>query len=184
MTELFVDKNAVVTLDFSMKDSEGTLIDSSRDGGDPLVYLHGHGQIPPALERDLAGRKVGEKVLCTLTPADGFGERDDKLRLEVPKEQFADVPDLQEGMPFHISAEGDIDQDMVFRVTDISEDIVVLDANHPLAGLTTIWDCTVNGIRMATDEEISHGHVHGPGGHHHHAHDDEDEGCGDGCTCH
>lgn len=155
-------KNTVVTLNYTVTDSEGNLID---DGKDPLVYLHGgYDGIFPLIEETLHGKKTGESFRVKLQPEDAFGDYDEELVLLEDLEQFPE--NIEVGMAFErVGDEGE--EDMVFRITDIQEGKVVVDGNHPLAGMALIFDGTVAEVRQASTEEISHGHVHGPGGHHH-----------------
>lgn len=155
-------KNTVVTLDYTVRDPEGNVVD---DGAQPLVYLHGgYDGIFPLLEERLHGLKVGEKLNVKLQPDDAFGEYDESLVLMEDRELFPD--NIEVGMAFErVGEEGE--DDMIFRVTDIADDKVVVDGNHPLAGTSLVFDVTVKDVRPASAEEITHGHVHGPHGHHH-----------------
>lgn len=157
-----ITKNSVVTLHYTVKDSDGNLID---DGKNPLVYLHGgYDGIFPAIEEALHGKSVGESFLLKLQPEDAFGDYDEELVMIEDVEQFPD--NIEVGMAFERVGE-DGEEDMVYRITDIQEGKVVVDGNHPLAGTALVFDGKVAEVRQATAEELSHGHVHGPGGHHH-----------------
>ncbi|KAF7600568.1 MAG: peptidylprolyl isomerase [Candidatus Dactylopiibacterium carminicum] len=156
-------KNTVVTLDYTVRDPEGNVVD---DGANPLVYLHGgYDAIFPLLEEKLHGLKVGEKLNIKLQPDDAFGEYDESLVLVEDRELFPS--DIEVGMAFERVGD-DGEDDMVFRITDIADKKVVVDGNHPLAGMALVFDVTVREVRQATTEELDHGHVHGPHGHHHH----------------
>lgn len=156
-------KNTVVTLDYKVKDPDGNVVD---DGAQPLVYLHGgYDAIFPLLEEKLHGLKVGEKLSVKLQPDDAFGEYDESLVLIEDRDCFPDTVEV--GMSFERVGD-DGEEDMIFRVTDIADEKVVVDGNHPLAGVALIFDVTVSAVRPATAEELAHGHVHGPEGHHHH----------------
>ncbi len=160
-----VFSNTVVTLTYRLFTSDGDLIEESRE---PVAYLHGgyHG-IFDKVERALAQRQVGDEVSVTLEPEDAFGEYDaDLVRIEAA-ERFP--AELEVGMQFEGSGKvGEVDYEgVVFTVTEIAEGQVVVDGNHPLAGQRLRFDCTIVDIRPATNEELSHGHVHGPHGHHH-----------------
>lgn len=156
-------KNAVVTLNYTVRDSDGNMID---EGEQPLVYLHGgYDGIFPALEEALHGKSVGDTFRVKLQPEDAFGDYDEELVLVEDLSQFPD--NVEVGMSFERVTD-DGDEDVVYRITDIAEGKVVVDGNHPLAGVALIFDGTVAAVREASAEEISHGHVHGPGGHHHH----------------
>ncbi|MDX9700699.1 MAG: peptidylprolyl isomerase [Rhodocyclaceae bacterium] len=155
-------KNTVVTLKYTVTDTDGNMID---DGQHPLVYLHGgYDGIFPALEEALHGKKVGENLKIRLEPDDAFGDYDEELVL---LEDIAQFPDnIEVGMSFERVTENG-EEDMIYRITDIADGKVVVDGNHPLAGMTLLFDVTVSEVRTASSEEVSHGHVHGAGGHHH-----------------
>ncbi len=155
-------KNTVVTLDYSVRDPEGNLVD---DGAQPLVYLHGgYDAIFPLLEEKLHGMKVGEKLSIKLQPDDAFGEYDEELVQIEDRDCFPET--IEVGMSFERVGDDD-EEDMIFRITDIAEDKVVVDGNHPLAGMSLVFDVSVREVRPASPEELEHGHVHGAEGHHH-----------------
>lgn len=152
----------VVTIDYTLTDEGGEVLDTSK-GGDPLVYLHGVGNIIPGLENALTGRSAGEALQVVVSPAEGYGERDEGLLHSVPKKEFGDET-LDVGMQFQArTSEGPV----LLTIVEIERDSVTLDANHPLAGKSLSFDVTVVAVRDATAEELTHGHVHGAGGHHH-----------------
>lgn len=159
-----ITRDNVVTIHYTLKDDEGTVIDSSA-GGEPLAYLHGHGNLVPGLERELTGRKIGDKVSVRVAPAEGYGEYDDRLVQTVPRRSLRGVKDIQTGMHFHAHTEGG---PRTVTVTRLVGDMVTLDGNHPLAGKHLNFDIQIEAVRAASEEELSHGHVHGPEGHHHH----------------
>jgi FKBP-type peptidyl-prolyl cis-trans isomerase SlyD len=156
-------KDSVASFHYTLKDDDGNTIDSSV-GQEPLPYLHGAGNIVPGLERELEGKKTGDKLSVIVKPADGYGELNESLVQELPKTMFAGVDDIEAGMEFH--AETDNGQQMV-TVTKVEGDSVIIDGNHPLAGKNLHFDIEVTDVREASPEELEHGHVHGPGGHHH-----------------
>jgi FKBP-type peptidyl-prolyl cis-trans isomerase SlyD len=159
-----IEKNSVVTIDYTLTDGSGKVIDTSK-GKQPLAYLHGGGNLIPGLERALEGKKAGENLKVTIAPEDAYGMRDEKLVQVVPNSAFQGVPELKVGMQFRSqSPQGST----VVTITKLEGDNVTVDANHPLAGLALSFDVDVKDIRQATKEELEHGHVHGPGGHHHH----------------
>jgi len=163
-----VAKNTVVTLDYNVTDPDGELVDA---GQEPLVYLHGgYDDIFPLIEEALHGKKIGETVVVKMQPADAFGEYDAAL-IEI--EPRGDFPrELQVGMQFEGLPEGGSDDDaLIYRVTEIADDRVVLDGNHPLAGMALIFTCTVTAVRPASAGEIAHGHIPEHG----HEHDEEDD---------
>lgn len=160
-------KNTVVTIDYNVTDPDGQLVDP---GKDPIVYLHGgYDDIFPMIEEALQGKKIGESVIVKMQPDDAFGEYDaDLIEIEprgaLPKE-------LQVGMQFEGLPEGGDDEEaLIYRVTEIADDRVVLDGNHPLAGMALVFTCTVTAVRPASNDEIEHGHIHEG----QHGHDDED----------
>ena len=157
-----IAKNTVVTLDYQVRDPDGNMLD---DGAHPLVYLHGgYDGIFAVIEEALQGKQVGEKLQIKLQPDDAFGEYDEELLLVEESSLFPD--NIEVGMSFErVAEEGEEEQ--IFRITEIADGKVVVDGNHPLAGIALLFDITVKDVRAAIPEEISHGHVHGEGGHHH-----------------
>ncbi len=155
-----VAKNTVITLDYNVKDPDGVLVDA---GQEPLVYLHGgYDDIFPKIEEALQDKKVGETVIVKLQPDEGFGEYDADLIQVESRKGFP--KELEVGMQFEGTPEGgDDDELLIFRVTEIADDKVVLDGNHPLAGMALVFTCTVTAVRPASEEEIAHGHVHEEG---------------------
>lgn len=158
-----ITQQRVVTIHYTLTNDAGEVLDSSR-GAEPLAYLHGAGNIIPGLENALAGKRTGDKLSVRVEPAQGYGERDDGLVQSVPRRAFQGIADIQPGMTFHAqSSKGP----MRVTVTRVAGDMVTVDGNHPLAGVHLNFDVEVADVRAATDEELSHGHVHGPGGHQH-----------------
>src|ERR1700724_1506945 len=125
--------------------------------------LHGHGNLVPGLERELSGKGAGDKLQVTVSPADGYGEYDQALVQRVPRRALKGLANLRVGM--RLEAQTGHGARAVI-VTQIMGDMLTLDGNHPLAGKNLHFQVEVAGVRAATDEELSHGHVHGPGGHH------------------
>ena len=159
-----ITQDSVVTIHYTLKDDAGAVIDSSASG-EPLAYLHGHGNIVPGLERELTGHNAGETLSVRVTPAEGYGEYDKELVQSVPRRALRGIKDVQAGMHLHAQTEAGT---RTVTVTRVQGDMVTLDANHPLAGKNLNFDIQIEGVRQATEEELSHGHVHGPGGHHDH----------------
>jgi len=154
----------VVTLDYSLKDNEGKLIDSSEGRGD-FVYLHGARNIVPGLESALEGKTAGDEVSVSVLPEEGYGERDNELLQTVPKDMFEEGADINVGMQFHAqSPEGEM---MIVTVVELEGEEVIVDGNHPLAGVPLNFDVKVVDIRDASAEELEHGHAHGADGEHH-----------------
>ena len=160
---MHIEKNRVVSFTYTLRDEQGTVIDSSGSRG-PLSYLHGKGNIIPGLERALAGKAAGDKMDVTVAPEQGYGLRDERLVQIVAKAKFGEVTGLAPGM--QVRATGPQGPRIV-TVVSVDRDFVTVDGNHPLAGRTLNFSLEVAEVRKATHEEISHGHVHGPGGHHH-----------------
>ena len=157
-----IAKNSVVTLNYTVRDTDGAVID---DGEHPLVYLHGgYDGIFPVLEETLHAKKVGDVLQIKLLPEEAFGDYDEELILVEDAALFPE--NIEVGMSFERVSE-DGEEEVVYRVTDIADGKVVVDGNHPLAGVALVFDVTVAEVRPATTEEINHGHVHGAGGHHH-----------------
>ncbi len=160
---MVVTKDKIVAIDFTLKDSAGQVLDDS-DDGQPLSYLHGVGMLLEGLESALEGKAAGDTLQVIVEPNRGFGEFDDVKRKQVRRSEFAEIEDLAVGMQFRVNAE---DEFVVVTVVDVNDDEVTVDGNHQLAGVTLHFDVKVREIRDATEEEIEHGHPHGPGGHEH-----------------
>lgn len=157
-----IDRDTVVALKYVLYDGDGNVIEKTED---PIEYLHGGYQnIFPLVERALEGKNIGETCRVRLTPEDAFGDYDAQLVHVEPRDKFPE--NLAVGMQFRGDA-SESGEALVYTVTDIAEDKVVVDGNHPLAGQTLHFECTVTGVRTATGEEIQHGHAHGAHGHHH-----------------
>lgn len=158
-----IGKDTVVSLHYQLYDTEGELIEKTDA---PVEYLHGgYGGMFPAVEKALEGKDVGETCKVRLAPDDGFGDYDAELVHVEPREKFPS--NVEVGMQFEGAGDSS-NETVVYTVTEIAEGKVVVDGNHPLAGQTLHFECTVEDVRAASEEEISHGHVHGPHGHHHH----------------
>ncbi|MRV76575.1 peptidylprolyl isomerase [Duganella sp. FT92W] len=168
-----IAKNTVVTVNYKLSDAQNNLIE---DGRQPMVYLHGgYENTLPKIEEELDGKEAGYSSTIQIEPEDAFGDYDASLVKVEPRNRLPEP--LEVGMQFEGMPEGDDGEDaMIFTVTEIADDKVVLDGNHPLAGMALRFELTVVDVRAATDEEIAHEHVHGAHGHHHH---DEDEDDGD-----
>ena len=158
-----ISKDSVVTIDYRVKDAvDGTLLESSED--EPLSFIHGMGVLVPGLESEMEGKEAGFELNTTLAPEDAFGKRDEKLVLEVGKDDFENPDDVEVGLAF----QAEIGEDIRFcTVVAVEGDKVVIDANHPFADKTLSFEVKVTDVRKASKEELEHGHVHGPGGHQH-----------------
>jgi FKBP-type peptidyl-prolyl cis-trans isomerase SlyD len=180
-----VTKNRVVSIDYTLKDDKDHLIDST-SGAEPLDYLHGHENIIAGLEKALEGKAEGDHFTVAIQAAEAYGERDDKLIADIPRENFSGVDSVEPGMQFHTQTPDGL---RMITVVKVEDDTVTIDGNHPLAGLNLSFEVTVTAIREASEEELEHGHVHGPD--HDHGCEDCDEdcdseesGCGGGCCGH
>jgi FKBP-type peptidyl-prolyl cis-trans isomerase SlyD len=158
-----IESNSVVTLHYTLKDNDGNIIDQSDDGS--FLYLHGAMNIIPGLENALTGKSAGDEVSVKVSPEEGYGVKDPERIQEVPKEMFENSDEIAVGTQFHAqSPDGGA---IVVTVTGVKEDVVVIDGNHALAGVDLNFDVKVIDVRQASEEEMAHGHVHGPHGHHH-----------------
>jgi FKBP-type peptidyl-prolyl cis-trans isomerase SlyD len=158
-----------VTIGYTLKDDAGKVLDSS-DGGEPLTYLHGAGDIVPGLEKALDGKQVGDAISVTLSPEEAYGQRDERQVRNVPLRKLPKGK-VEVGMQYEVTTEAG---PMLALVTAVRGDYATIDANHPLAGMRLHFDVKVVEVRDATAEELEHGHVHGAGDHHHHEHHDHD----------
>lgn len=164
-----IAKDTVVTVNYKLSDAQNNLIE---EGTQPMVYLHGgYENTLPKIEEELDGKEAGYSSTIQVEPEDAFGDYDSDL---VKVEERSRLPEpIEVGMQFEGMAEGG-DEPTIFTVTEIAEDKVVLDGNHPLAGMALRFELSVIDVRAATPEEIQHGHVHGAGGHHHEMEDSEE----------
>ena len=151
-----ISRGTVVTLQYDVRDASGNPLE---EDGAVMSYLHGgYGGIFPKVEQALEGKSVGDEASLTLEPDDAFGEYDaDLIRVE-PRDRFP--AEIQVGMQFEGVPDEQEDEAMIYRVTDVTKDKVVVDANHELAGERLWFSCSVRDVRQATDEELEHGHVH------------------------
>ncbi len=159
-----IAQDQVVSIHYTLRNDAGDVLDKSSAGA-PLSYLHGHGNLIPGLERELAGKNTGDKLQVKIPPADGYGEYDKELVQRVPRRALKGVPNVKVGMRLHAKIGHGARE---VTVTQLTGDLVTLDGNHPLAGQSLNFEVEVADIRAATAEELEHGHVHEPGGHHHH----------------
>ncbi len=155
-----IAKNMVVTVAYSLTDAENNLID---EGLDPIIYLHGgYDDILPALEKALDGQEIGFKTRIQVAPEDAFGEYDAMLVRVEDRELFPEP--LEVGMQFEGIPEDDASTEdaVIYRVESIADGKVVLDGNHPLAGMALRFELSVTDIRQATDQEIQQGGINNP----------------------
>lgn len=154
-----IQLKSVVAIHYTLKDDEGIELDSTI-GADPMVYLHGAGNIIRGLELALLGKQPGDKITAKIDPSDGYGEFIAEMLQTVPRSVFGDQT-VEVGMRFNTNTERG---PLVFVIKEVREDEVIVDGNHPLAGKTLHFDVIVNAVREATEQELIHGHVHGHGG--------------------
>lgn len=154
-----ITDNSVVTLHFTVSTTDGTQIDTSRDG-DPMVTLQGSNYLIKGLEDALEGKQKGDTFNMDIAPELAYGERHDALVQMVPKSMFEGM-DVEVGMTFRATTD---EGEQSVMIIDETDDEVVVDGNHPLAGVTLNFDVEIIDVREATEEEIAHGHAHGAGG--------------------
>ncbi|ORC34915.1 peptidylprolyl isomerase [Marispirochaeta aestuarii] len=157
-----IAQDTVVFIDYILNDGDGNLLEKS-DREENFAYLHGYGQLPTKLEEALEGKEAGARVQVSLSPEEGFGDRDEKQIISVPRDRFPEDEEIVNGL--QVEAETDHGH-QVFTIIDIQDNTVTLDGNHPYAGVDLDFDVTVAQVRAATEEELDHGHVH-TGDHHH-----------------
>ncbi len=153
-----VENNMVVRIDYTLTDSREQILDTSR-GHEPLAYIQGRGHIIPGLENALEGRSTGDSFKVSIPPEEAYGARSEELVQDIPREQFEIEGGLEAGMRFQTETEAGV---MLLTVTEVKDDSVTVDANHPLAGETLNFDVTVVDVRGATEDEIETGQVSGP----------------------
>lgn len=152
----------VVSIAYTLKDDAGEIIDSSV-GREPLVYIHGAGNLVPGLEKALQGKVVGDHVVVSVSAAEGYGERDESLIRKVPLRKLPDSNKVKPGARVRVQTDRG---PAVVLVTAVQGDYATVDPNHPLSGKSLHFEVDVVEVRDATADELSHGHAHGPGGHH------------------
>ena len=157
-----ITDNTAVAFHYTLTNNSGEVLDSSA-GGEPLLYLHGAGNIIPGLESALAGKQTGDKLNVSIAPEQAYGLIDDNMVQVVSIKMFEGM-DVEVGMQFH----ADVSYGSgVITITAIDGDDVTIDGNHPLAGEQLNFDVEIIEVRAATADEIAHGHIHGAGCHHH-----------------
>ena len=157
-----IEAGRVVTLAYELRDADGEPLEEDNAR---MAYLHGgYGGIFPKVEEALEGKAVGDEMDMTLEPEDAFGEYDAELLLVEPRDRFPDT--LEVGMQFEGVPGEKEDEARIYTVTDVTDDTVVVDGNHPLAGERLWFKCSVAEVRVATPDELRHGHAHGDFGVH------------------
>jgi FKBP-type peptidyl-prolyl cis-trans isomerase SlyD len=178
ITDFDVQPNRHVTLDYELRDEDGELLDASEiEGGEPIRYVHGYGMLVPGLEVALVGLRVGDEREIVVPADSGYGEYDESLLVEIDRSEFPNPKQVQVEDEFVAeSSDGD---EVAVRVAEVHDDAILVDANHPLAGMTLRYKVMVRSVRLATDAEIAraaaeldeaHEHVHGPDCDHDHDH--------------
>ena len=160
-----IENNKVASIDYTLANDAGETIDTSI-GKEPLNYIQGHQNIIPGLEKALEGKSAGDKLTVTVPPEEAYGKSDPASIQTVAKDVFQGVDNIDVGMQFQAQGEGG--QPIIVSVTKVDGDQVTIDGNHPLADQILTFDVEIKEVRDATEEELSHGHVHGPDGHQHH----------------
>ena len=160
-----IAKNTIVTITYQLRNSAGETLENAENDQEAVSYLHGgYDGIFPTVEEALEGKKAGDEINVTMAPEYAFGEYEAELVRVEPRHLFP--AEIEVGMQFEGAAEG-TDEFMLYTVTELTDDTVVVDGNHPLAGQTLDFNCTVISVRPATAEEVTHGHAHGDHGHVH-----------------
>lgn len=157
---LTISSNRVISIDYVLTDPQGQIIDSSKEMG-PLEYIHGTGHLIPGLEKALEGKTAGTNVKATIQPAEGYGEIRPEMVQTIPRSHFDSEGEIEVGTQFMANTE---EGRIILRVVKVSGDQVVVDGNHPLAGVVLNFDVNVVSVREATPEELRHGHIHGGAG--------------------
>jgi FKBP-type peptidyl-prolyl cis-trans isomerase SlyD len=158
-----IEKNKVVSIDYTLKNDDGKILDTS-EGREPLNFIHGIGHLIPGLEEALEGKIKDDKLNVSIPPEKGYGLRSEEMIHTVDKSNFEKDAQIEVGMQFQAQMEQGV---QLLTVVKVEDDKVTLDGNHPLADQTLHFDVDVKEVREATAEELEHGHVHGPGGHKH-----------------
>ena len=158
-----IENDKVVLMNYTLTNEKNDVIDTS-DGREPLAYIQGYQNIIPGLEKEMAGKKVGDKFKAVVQPEEGYGKFNPALLQELEKSIFQGVDKIEVGMQFQTQLE---DGPIIMSVTKVEGEKVTVDGNHPLADQVLTFDVEVMEIREATAEELEHRHVHGVGGHQH-----------------
>jgi len=158
-----IEKNKVVSIDYTLKNDDGQVLDTS-EGREPLNFIHGNGQLIPGLEEALEGKVKDDKLNVSIPPEKGYGMRSEQMIHAVDRSNFEAGAEIEEGMQFQAQMDQGV---QLLTVVKVEDDKVTLDGNHPLADQTLHFDVDIKDVRDASAEELEHGHVHGPGGHQH-----------------
>ena len=151
-----IEKDKVVSVDYVLRDAEGNEINSTIDE-DPFDYLHGHSNIVPGLETELEGLVAGDQLKTEIPPETGYGLRNEAMVQKVPRQQFAQLPEIRVGMQLSARHEN---RTIPVTIVGVDDESVTIDANHPLAGKVLFYEVQVAAVRDATSEEVAHHHPH------------------------
>ncbi len=151
-----ITKNTAVVINYRLTDEQGQLIDESSDQS--FCYLQGHDNIIPGLENALEGKQAGDTFKVEISPEDGYGARDESRVEDVPRDMFPSEEEIHPGMEFH--AEGPNKEIMTITIVEVNDDMIKIDGNDKLAGVTLSFDVEVISVRAADETEVSHGHIH------------------------
>jgi len=160
---MIAEKNKVVSFHYDLKNADGDPMESSREN-DPMTYLHGFNAIIPGLEKAMEGHAVGDTFSATVEPEDAYGVRNENNVQRIPLKRLKGIGKVQVGQILNLQTNKGQVQVTVLKVGRFNVDV---DGNHPLAGQQLTFDVKITDMRDATEEELKHGHVHGPGGHQH-----------------
>jgi len=173
-----IQANSFVTPDYTLRGDDGEVLDASEgEEGAPIEYVHGYGMLVPGLEAALVGLHAGDERDVVVPAEAGYGDYDEELLMEVDRSEFPDPGEVAVGDELVAEADGD---EVTMQVVEVKADVIVVDANHPLAGRTLHYSIKVRAFRDATADEIEKAaadfeaageHVHGPGCDHDHDHD-------------
>ena len=154
-----IAQNDVVSIHYTLRDDAEKVIDSSASG-EPLTYLHGHGNLIAGLERELTGKNVGDHLKVRIAPAEGYGEYDEDLVQRVPRRALKGVPNVRIGMRLQAQTQHGA---RAVTVTQLTGDLVTLDGNHPLAGQDIIVDVELLQSKRIQEDESPGGFAPKPG---------------------
>ena len=158
-----IEKDRVVRFHYAVAETGQASVENSKDGGEPIAILFGHGNIIPGLEKAMDGREAGDSFQATVPAAEAYGERREGLTQRVPKKHFGEqklAPGQQVVLNTNFGPRA-------VTIEKVGMSVVDIDLNHPMAGKDLHFDIEIVDVREASPEEVAHGHVHGEGGHHH-----------------
>lgn len=176
-----ITENTTVLMDYTLTDDEGNIIDSTQ-GGQPLSYIHGIGNIIPGLEKALEGKSKGEKIQVAVPPSEAYGEHSEEFLQTVPRQEFKGIDKIEVGMQFQSqSPQGHY---QIVTVTKVEGDDITIDTNHPLAGMNLNFDVTIVDVKeTSTDESHGCSHEKSHCGEHEHSANEHQCGCEEGGSC-